>query len=452
VAVDFEALERRLVQELALVGSASAATLRARLGVSQPTFSRLAGRLGDRLLVAGRASTTRYAARRDAQGLADRLQVYEIGDAGRARRLARLHAVLPEGYYVEANDGEVANGFHRDLPYFLHDLRPAGFLGRLLPRQHPELELPSDVRLWSSNDVLRYVSRLGWNLPGNLIVGDDALQRYLDSAAAPLPVVELRERRRRYPKLALEVLQLGAPGSSAGGEQPKFLATRAPATAVLVKFSPRGHDARSRRQADLLIAEHLALRVLETHGEQTSRSQLVVTPEQVFLEVERFDRLPGGGRRGVISLLALDAEYLGRMKTWTDSVERLAAAGHVPETAVESSRVRELFGRLIGNTDMHPGNLSFMARGTSILGLSPVYDMLPAFYAGTQGNAGEPELQLAAPSPADAGVWDRASRAAIDLWQAVADESDISASFRRVARGNQVRVEAFREVARRLPG
>lgn len=77
--------------------------------------------------------------------------------------------------------------------------------------------------------------------------------------------------------------------------------------------------------------------------------------------------------------------------------------------------------------------------------------MLPAFYAGTQGDAEEPELQLAVPSPADAGVWDRASRAAIDLWHAVADHADVSTSFRRVARDNQGRVQAFREVARRLP-
>jgi hypothetical protein len=451
VAIDFEALEQRLIRELALVGAASAAALRARLGVSQPTFSRLISRMGERVLVAGRASATRYAARRDAQDLASRLQVYEIGEDGQARRLAQLHAVLPEGYYVEADCSDAVSGFHRDLPYFLHEQRPAGFLGRLLPKQHPELELPSDVRLWSSNDVLRYASRWGWNLPGSLVVGDDALQRYLDHAVAPTAAIELPERARAYPKLATEVLQLGAPGSSAGGEQPKFLATRAPDTQVLVKFSPRGKDARSRRQADLLIAEHLALRVLEAEGQAASLSQLVVTPEQVFLEVERFDRLPGGGRRGVISLLALDAEFLGRMKTWTDSVERLADAGHVPETAVAATRLLELFGRLIGNTDMHPGNLSFMARGSTILGLSPVYDMLPAFYAGTQGNADEPELKLAAPSPADATVWDSASRAALALWEAVADDSRVSSSFRRVARSNQGRVRAFREVARRLP-
>ena len=131
MAIDFEALEQRLIRELALVGAASASALRARLGVSQPTFSRLISRMGERVLVAGRASATRYAARRDAQDLASRLQVYEVGEDGQARRVAQLHAVLPEGYYVEANCGDAVSGFHRDLPYFLHEQRPAGFLATL---------------------------------------------------------------------------------------------------------------------------------------------------------------------------------------------------------------------------------------------------------------------------------------------------------------------------------
>jgi hypothetical protein len=451
VALDFDGLQRRLLQELALVGSASGTDLRTRLGVSQPTFSRLVGTLADRLLVTGHARATRYAARRAAQDLAERLPVYTIDESGHAQHLAQLHAILPEGYYVEAHGTDVRSGFHRDLPYFLHDLRPSGFLGRLLPTQHPELGLPSDVRLWSANDVLRYVSRWGWDLPGSLIVGDDALQRYLDAASSPPAVVELRDRRRRYPELAAEVLQSGAPGSSAGGEQPKFLAIRGPETAVLVKFSPRGTDARSRRQADLLIAEHLAHRILAEHGEESARSELVLTPDQAFLEVERFDRLPGGGRRGVMSLLALDAEYLGRMKSWTDSVTHLAEAGHVPKSVVPSTRLRELFGHLIGNTDMHPGNLSFMAHGATPLSLSPVYDMLPTYYAAVVAEATEPELRPRTPSPADAGVWDVASRAALAFWQAVADESTVSTSFRRIARANLLRVEAFRSVAKRLP-
>lgn len=443
------ALSDRLERELARTQSGSAAELRGRLGVSQATFSRLVSGMGDRLLVVGRARSTRYAARRQAADLEDRIPVCEVGEDGSVRRLARLHAVLPEGYYVEPSCEDVDAAFHRDLPYFLHDLRPAGFLGRIVPRQHPELELPADVRLWTANDVLRYATRHGWNLPGSFIIGEAALSLFLRRSAEPPVAIELRERRRRYPQLATDVLLGGAAGSSAAGEQPKFLATKAPGVEVLVKFSAQGRDARSRREADLLIAEHLALRVLEDHGEEAARSELIVASDQVFLEVERFDRVPGAGRRGVLSLFSLDAEYLGSMKGWTDSVTRLAGLGQVPKSAVHSTRLRELFGRLIGNTDMHAGNLSFFARGSRVLSLAPVYDMLPMLYAG----APVPGRELALPAPAlgDAGVWREASRAALELWKASAREARVSASFKKIARENAARVEAWRKAASRLP-
>ncbi len=451
MAQDFPALERKLLQELARVQSGIAAELRAQLGVSQPTFSRLLKKVGDEILVTGRASATRYAARRNAQDLPDRLPIYEVGEEGRSRRVAVLHAVLPEGYYVETQSSDIVPAFHRDLPYFLHDLRPAGFLGRLVPRQHPELGLPADARLWSQNDVLRYVSRFGWNLPGNLVVGDEALARYLELSAKVVDSVQPGQRKRRYPRLAQEVLLAGVPGSSAAGEQPKFLTVRAPDREVLVKFSSAGRDARSRREADLLVAEHLAHRVLSEHGQEASRSELVASDDQLFLEVERFDRLALGGRRGVISLFALDAEYLGSMKTWSDSVTRLARLGHVPEGSVEATRIRELFGQLIGNTDMHPGNLSFFARGSQVLELAPVYDMLPMLYATSTPLHPGAELQLPPAAPHHVGIWQTASAAALELWSALARESRVSRDFAGVAAANVGRVEAWRRQAQRLP-
>jgi serine/threonine protein kinase HipA of HipAB toxin-antitoxin module len=450
MAVDFAELERQLIQQLARVQSSTAAELRAHLGISQPTLSRLLGRMTSRVVVAGRARATRYAARRQAQDLPEQLPIYEIGVDGRATRAGTLHAVLPEGYYVEGAGGDVPSAFHSDLPYYLHELRPAGFLGRLVPRRHPELGLPADARLWSSNDVLRYVSRFGWNLPGSFVVGDMALSLYLEHVART-EMVELRERRRRYPALARDVLNAGTPGSSAAGEQPKFLATVAPGVEVLVKFSTQGKDARSRREADLLVAEHLAHRVLEEHGQQSARSELVVTEEQTFLEVQRFDRLPAGGRRGVISLMALDAEYLGSMKSWTDSVAKLAAAGHAPSVAIQPTRVRELFGFLIGNTDMHPGNLSFMSRGSRVEELAPTYDMLPMLFASTVGRT-ERKLALSTPTPSVAEVWRVASDAALRYWAALARESRLSQAFRGIARAALDEVRAWCEVARRLPG
>ncbi|MET0792819.1 MAG: HipA domain-containing protein, partial [Polyangiaceae bacterium] len=367
-------------------------------------------------------------------------------------QVATLHAVLPDGFYVESLSADVDSAFHRDIPYWLNELRPSGFLGRLVPLQHPDLELPREVRNWSGNQTLRYIANYGWNLSGSVIVGEAALERYLSLAQQPQNAVSARTRKQRYPALSADALSAGAPGSSAGGEQPKFLATKVPpGTAVLVKFSPPRSSALGQRIADLLVAEHLALKVLADHGKAASRSELVESPAQTFLEVERFDRTVSGGRSGMLSLLALDAEFVGRMLSWTDSVKRLAELGKVPRALTTDVAWLELFGQLIANTDMHAGNLSFSVRGNRVLALAPAYDMLPALYAGQQGHLGTAIFRPPAPAPALIGIWDPASRAALELWQRVAERSSISRGFRSIAAQNAKRVEAFRELARRLP-
>jgi len=308
------------------------------------------------------------------------------------------------------------------------------------------------VRNWSADQTLRYLANYGWNLSGDLIVGDTAFQRYVALAQTPQNVVSVRTRKRRYPILASDALAAGAPGSSAGGEQPKFLATKMPpGSSVLVKFSPPRSSALAQRISDLLVAEHLALRVLSDHGKSASKSELVDSKAQTFLEVERFDRFPSGGRSGVLSLLALDAEFVGRMRNWTDSAERLAELGVLPRQFVTDVAWLELFGHLIANTDMHSGNLSFTTRGNRILALAPVYDMGPAQYAGLQGHLTSVVFRPPAPTPAMAGIWDSASRAALEFWRRVSQSGTISAPFKRIASQNAERVEAFRASARLLP-
>jgi len=344
------------------------------------------------------------------------------------------------------------SAFHRDLPYFLNELRPAGFLGRLIPAQHPELELPSDVRLWSADHTLRYLSRFGWNMPGDLIVGDAAFERYVVHTQGNTEGVTAAARSRQYPRLAMNTLAAGAPGSSAGGEQPKFLTYKLPeGTAVLVKFSPRERSAVSRRRADLLVCEHLAHQVLTEHGRSSSVSEVLTVSSQTFLEVVRFDRTIAGGRKGVLSLLALDAEFVGHLRTWTESVERLAERHILKPELVDQVRWLELFGRLIANSDMHAGNLSFFVRGSRILGLAPAYDMLPALYAGQQDHVGQPAFELPGLTPGDASVWNSASRAALDFWRRVATDTRISLGFRRIARVNQTKVEVWRRGGDLLP-
>ncbi|HWP04150.1 MAG TPA: type II toxin-antitoxin system HipA family toxin YjjJ [Polyangiaceae bacterium] len=442
--------EQRLLVELALLGQGAAPDLSRRLGLSQPSFSRLVAKLGERLLVTGHARNTRYAARRTVTDVGDRLPVYEISERGRAKPVATLHALLPEAWYVEKRDERVESAFYADLPYFLDQLRPAGFLGRLVPSQHPELEAPSDVRSWSATQVVRYAARFGWNLPGNLIVGDEAFERYVDYARSPPDVVPPSARTRRYDELARGVLE-PTPGSSAGGEQPKFLVSRPHGVALIVKFSGAATNAVGKRTADLLVSEHLAHEVLRRHGHAASQSRLFRTRNRTFLEVERFDRTREGGRRGVVSLMTLDAEFVGRLRTWGDSVEGLVAKRIVEPAMLDAARWLELFGRLIGNGDMHGGNLSFFTDGTRVAGLTPAYDMLPTRYAPQGGNLPNEPLELGTPSPRDSATWDSASRAAEDFWRTVGRDSRISKHLRHLARANAEGVAAWRKLGVLLP-
>lgn len=76
--------------------------------------------------------------------------------------------------------------------------------------------------------------------------------------------------------------------------------------------------------------------------------------------------------------------------------------------------------------------------------------MLPMLFAGGDGGS-ERRLDLGAPAPRDARAWRVASDAALEYWRALAGESQLSAAFRAVARDSVQKVQAWRDIARRLP-
>lgn len=379
-------LVERLRRALLLEGPTSAAVLMSSLAVSQPTVSRLLARLGDDVLVVGRGRSTRYALRRRILGVSWPIPVVAVNGDGVARQVARLHPVEPRGFWCDSPQPAIG-GFSDDLPWWLADLRPAGFLGRLLPRRHPELSLPTDVRQWSSDDVLRYATRHGHDTIGNLIVGDDAFTAMQATVQATTPTMLCPAD---FPARAMAVLEGGQPGSSAGGEQPKFTGwtTRSDGApvAVLVKWSPPLSSTVGRRVADLLRCEHHALAALRAIGLPAAHSAVHVVDDRACLVVERFDRLGTRGRQGVVSLAALDDGTVGasdaRWPTITEALwrhKRLSAADH------RRTRVAWAFGRRIGNTDMHRHNLSVMVDGDFRLSLAPIYDMLPMCLAPMAG-------------------------------------------------------------------
>jgi hypothetical protein len=433
-------------------GSASGTDVARGLGISQPAFSRLARELAGDLFVTGRARSVRYAAYREIPDVGRRVPIYEIDELGSARHVAILHATRPNGFFVEALVDDVHSALFGDLPYFLHDLRPSGFMGRLVPRRHPDLGAPNDIQLWTANHCLHYLTKYGWNLPGSFIVGDDAFRLYLANRTGPTDAVPEKRRSVKYAEFANDVLGAGPAGSSVAGEQPKFVASKSPGPVdVLVKFSPPLTNPLSQRIADLLVAEHISHDVLRSCGHETPRSELIESGNRLFLEVERFDRTAVGGRRGLLSLFALDAEFVGRLNSWTDSADHLAAQNRIAPVLREEIAWRELYGRLIGNTDMHAGNLSFVTHGTRVVGLAPIYDMVPMMYAPQQTQLPQVKFVAPIPDPTQAPIWEAARVAAREFWATARTHALVSADFRRIAAGNMAVLDEVKGLGDLLP-
>ncbi len=278
---------------------------------------------------------------------------------------------------------------HSDgLPWWLFDMPPQGYLGRAYAARHgAELGLPERLTDWKDTHALRALIVQGHDVVGNLLLGDAARDRFLTSSI-PEPITE-RQKAGEYARLALESSRGDIPGSPAGGEQPKFTAfTMTPEGPrhVIVKFSELEAGPVTERWRDLLLAEHFALETLREADIPAASTRILDLGDQRFLEVERFDRVGNLGRRALISLAALDAEFVG-MGTggWPAIAHRLAMGGQIRPEAAEGADLLWAFGTLIGNSDMHNGNLSFVSEHGRPYDIAPAYDMTPMAFAPRRG-------------------------------------------------------------------
>src|SRR3990167_8928827 len=183
----------------ALGGVATSAELQARLGVSQPTVSRALAPLvrAGQVLKVGAARSQRYLLPRHIEGVGSEVPLMRVDAQGKASPFGRM-VPLPGGrFWVDEADG--LSELHAGLPWFLQDMRPQGFMGRAFAQAHPDLRLPGDLRHWSDDDVLKALVQGGDDLPGNLIVGQPAFERFhtLPQRLSRVSVPELE-----YPALA----------------------------------------------------------------------------------------------------------------------------------------------------------------------------------------------------------------------------------------------------------
>lgn len=417
------------LQQLLLRGPMRAGELRRVLGWSTSGFKRAVTAAGPWLLSVGHARATTYAARRPIEGVATPVPVWEVLEDGSSRHALNLHPVEPWGYYVEGLVEGVASVFtDDDLPWFLHDLKPVGYLGRAWVGAHPHAGFPPRLEAWTGDHAVQFATQWGTDLLGAFVLGRFAHARVV-AGEVMHRLVEQAGRAEVYAEIA-GATALHAQGSSPGGEQPNFTAVRVSGerrAPVLVKFTAPEPDATTQRWADLLRAEHLALQTLREHGVPAAASQVLKAGGRTFLEVERFDRTPAGGRVGMISLLALDRAQVGSgPRSWSVVTARLAPAVH------ERARWLEAFGHLIANNDMHLGNLSLWLRGTEVVGMAPVYDMLPMHYAPRPGATLHPAPYQ--PRAHGGGFPAGAVEAARVYWARVVEDREISEDFREVAR------------------
>lgn len=212
-------------------------------------------------------------------------------------------SVGPWWFFCRANHrhtfgalGEHGDGLYADLPYFLFDSGPQGFLGRLVAEEMASLSggFPADPRRWNTDHVGRYLVSNGDDLPGNLKFGWQVFSRL-----------------RRKP-----------------------------------------------------VAE---TRLMEMDG-------------RLFLESQRFDRACEFGRLSMISLQAVDAEFVGLGSDWPRVMGALHKKNLERRQHVDDADFLWSFGRLINNTDMHLGNLSLAVEG-DVFRLLPLFDMCSMGFA-----------------------------------------------------------------------
>jgi hypothetical protein len=224
-----------------------------------------------------------------------------------------------------------------------------------------------------------------------------------------------------------------------GGEQPKFTAVLKDGDEdrhVLVKFSPPLASVEGQRWADLLHCEHLALEVVREAGIAAANSRILEAGNRVFLEVDRFDRIGTFGRTSIFSLRAIDSEYVGAGDDWARCAGGLLRAGVISSEDARRMRWLKVFGNLIGDTDMHLGNLSFFREQSKLYTLAPVYDMLPMLYRPISGETPPREFAPRAQAMDVADVWPEALTHALHFWDMASDESGVSSEFRQICRVN----------------
>ena len=259
-------------------GVATSLEIQSAIGKSQPTVSRLVAGMADQVLTLGRGRATAYAFPQSIRGYAAQQPVWLTDASGNVHRAGTLSLLESDTLHVESEFGTFTT--RGALPWPLAPLRAQGFLGRLLAQRLSATGLGTNPEQWPLASILFAALQLQ-DAPGALTIGTAQGAQGHPRLGTDLP--------EDLDAIAADVTSTLPAGSSAGGEQPKFLAVRATdGQHVLVKFTPPRGTPFGERWHDLLVCEDLAGKTLLRHGIAAAASQLVESARRTYLVSERF--------------------------------------------------------------------------------------------------------------------------------------------------------------------
>ena len=425
-------------------GIMSAAEIIAATGKSQQLVSLALRSLGTHVCKLGAARATRYALKRSFFGHVG-VQPVKFTDASGVTALFGTLTHLTDGRtFVRTEGGEQWLTEPDAFPWFLATLRPQGFLGREYAQLRPDF--PPNPDEWTIEQALYVATIHATDPPGAFSLG--AIGGRL-MAEAPQNAAE---RAQHYDQVAASVGARLPAHSSAGGEQPKFVAgigdSPLRSRPVIVKFSPPRDTPFGERWHALLHLEHLANQVLSERGVAVAKTNTVESATRTYLESERFDRVGRNGKHHVVAIDAIDGHFNTAPRiNWLKSSEALHAKKLITRDELETVARLFAFGQFIGNTDMHFGNLSFYVDDVvrPRIRLAPVYDMLPMMWRPGihTGELDVTPVREGSAVPGHASAYADARQWAINYWERAASHPQLVPALQRACEESAARVRAL---------
>jgi hypothetical protein len=311
---------------------------------------------------------------------------------GEQKAVAKLYSLIDGQFFVEPlsdkdnswlilGSNKKLPGLFPKLPWYLNTFYPHGFLGRMwakeYSKQNPTLE---NLNNWQDWDVIHANKDLNIDISGNLTLHSVYRDYY------SIPIIHIEDRLTIYDSITDKLAKGEMVGSSVDGEQPKFAVNimddLGQTYSALIKMTTHLKDLKSKdyakRQADLLIMEHVSGKILRHHGWDAPDTEILKSDDFIYLESKRFDRTEKG-KKGFVSLKSLveALNYKGPKGSWTEALKHLESLKLISNETLMKGFHLALIGNQIDNTDMHLGNLSLWLPDdkNELFSLAPVYDM-----------------------------------------------------------------------------